>query len=332
MIKLERTANGFNLFYKDYLFIQHTLKRPCLKIGSGQGRFKSKYGSFKIKDKVRKKVSLLSFTIVSETENKIVIDFETESEKMNVVFESKNDYLEIKPTCTNPEINRLWLSLNAKADEAIYGGGEQFSELNLRGKNLPLWVEESGVCRGDPKWLTFLMNLLVGIGGHWYTTYYPQPTFVSSENYFCHVDTTSYAKFNFKNESHHILYIWDVPNRILIGKYNNALETLSKLTEFLGRQPELPEWVFDGVWLGIQGGNEVVEQKVQRCLDKGVIVKAVWCQDWEGIRMRRFGKRLFWNWVYDKNLYPNLPAFINNLNARGIKFLGFGTVFKIDIL
>ena len=101
------------------------------------------------------------------------------------------------------------------------------------------------------------------------------------------MDTTAYTKFDFKKKSHHTLYVWDVPTRIIIGKYNNALETISKLSELLGRQPELPEWVFDGVWLGIQGGTEVVEQKIQRCLERGVPVTAAWCQDWQGIRMRK---------------------------------------------
>ena len=39
-------------------------------------------------------------------------------------------------------INRLWLRLYAEGDERVYGGGEQFSDFNMRGKNFPIWIQE----------------------------------------------------------------------------------------------------------------------------------------------------------------------------------------------
>ncbi len=323
MLKFESSEGEFYLYYKDYLIIHHSMELPCLRIGIGSGRFKAKYGHFKIKDKVKRKAWLKNFEVKHRSDQGITLEFHGELASITLTVQVMDDRLELCPSCSNPEINRFWLRIQAKADEAIFGCGEQFSEFNLRGRNVPLWVQESGICRGDPKWLTFLMNLLAGVGGHWYSTYYPQPTFLSSQHFYCHVDTTSYAEFDFRETTTHTLYIWGFPQHIYIGKYDTALETVSNLSKLLGRQPELPEWVYDGVWLGIQGGNEVVEQKLQRCLEKGVKVGAVWCQDWQGIRMRRLGKRLFWNWQYDKELYPDLPKFIESLNGRGIRYLGY---------
>jgi len=201
---------------------------------------------------------------------------------------------------------------------------EQFSELNLRGKNVPLWTGEQGMGRGDPKWLTMWFNLLAYHGGDWYTTYYPQPTFMSSNNYFCHVETSAYAQFNFKKKNSHELYIWNIPDKIIIGKYENSLLTVGALSEFLGRQPTLPEWAYDGVWLGIQGGEEVATKKLNKCIESGVKVGALWCQDWQGIRMRGKSKRLFWNWIYDKELYPELPEYIKSLRAdKNVRYLGY---------
>ncbi|MHA1428044.1 MAG: alpha-glucosidase [Candidatus Helarchaeota archaeon] len=323
MLKLEVSGKEFFLYYKNHLFLHHSFRTPCLEIGLGLGRFKSKYGHFKIRDKMKKRRKLISFNVTAQSPERINIEFYSELATINLTFAVTNNRLEITPNCTNPEVNRFWMAIHADEQEAVFGCGEQFSEFNLRGKNVPLWVQESGICRGDPKWLTFFMNILAGVGGHWYSTYYPQPTFISSENYYCHVETTSYAEFNFTNEICHILYIWEIPRKIILGKYESALETVSNLTKFLGIQPELPEWVYDGVWLGIQGGNEIIEQKLKRCVEKGIKVAAVWCQDWQGIRMRRLGKRLFWNWIYDKELYSNLPEFIKSLNERGIRFLGY---------
>ncbi len=100
---------------------------------------------------------------------------------------------------------------------------------------------------------------------------------------------------------------------ILFGKFETALEVISNLSEFLGRQPKLPDWVYDGVWLGVQGGKEIVEEKINKCLKNNVKLVAVWCQDWQGIHMQGEQKRLIWNWEYDENLYPDLPAFYRKI-------------------
>lgn len=312
MIKFEQTSDGFKLYFKDYLFFNHSFKNPCFKIGAGSGRFKMRRGDFKIKEKIINKIPLLNYEIISQSEKKIELKLNSSAYQLKISFKIVNDHLEIVPECSDININRFWVLISAKANEAIYGCGEQFSELNLRGKNLPLWVQEQGIGRGDPP-----------ITGDWYTTYYPQPTFVSSENYYCHIETLSYSEFNFIEENLHELYIWNIPKKILIGKYNTALEVIINLSEYLGRQPVLPDWIFDGVWLGIQGGTEIVKQKIDRALSKGVKISGVWCQDWQGIRMTSFGKQLFWNWKYEEELYSELPAFIKSLNEKGIKFLGY---------
>jgi len=312
MLKFEQTVEGFKLFFKDYLFLEHKLSHPCFKIGEGTARYKLRYGEFKIREKLLREIPLLNFKVISQTDKKVILEFISSEEKIIISFIEVGGHLEIVPECQNKRINRFWISLVATEDEAIYGCGEQYSELNLRGKNVPLWVEEQGVGRGSPK-----------ITGDWYTTYYPQPTFVSSKNYYCHIDATSYAKFNFENQDYHELHIWCVPKKILIGKYDTAIKVVSKLSGILGRQPELPDWAFDGIWLGIQGGPKIIDQKIERALEKGIKVSAVWCQDWQGIRMLPSGKRLFWNWEYNEDIYPDLPTYIKKLNQNGIKFLGY---------
>ena len=57
------------------------------------------------------------------------------------------------------DINRIWLSIVAEPNEFVYGGGEQYSYLNLRGRNYPIWVREQGVGRNKSSTLTQLMDL-----------------------------------------------------------------------------------------------------------------------------------------------------------------------------
>ena len=58
-------------------------------------------------------------------------------------------------------------------------------------------------------------------------------------------------EFNFENETYHELEIWGVPEEIIFVKKDNFVDILEEMTDSLGRQPLLPSWVYDGVWLGI---------------------------------------------------------------------------------
>lgn len=39
---------------------------------------------------------------------------------------------------------------------------------------------------------------------------------------------------------------------------NNWENLLGKLTGFFGRQPRIPDWIHEGVMLGLQGGTDTV--------------------------------------------------------------------------
>ncbi len=309
---LEISKNGFKIFYRNYLFINHNTKNPAFKLGIGKGKYSMRMGDFKIREKLKQKIPLSNFKIISKNKNQTLIELSSKEYKLKVKIVEKQENLWFHFTTPNEKINRFWISLVAEENEAILGCGEQYSELNLRGKEVPLFVEEQGVGRGDPP-----------CTGDWYTTYYPQPTFISSNNYYCHVDTTYYSKFDFTDKKKHELYIWEVPNAIILGKFDNLLDTISNLSNYLGRQPKLVDWAYDGLWLGLQGGKEVIEKAIKICKEHKIKLSAVWCQDWEGINMTCQGKQLFWNWEYDHKLYPDLPNYIEELQKKNIKFLGY---------
>ena len=41
----------------------------------------------------------------------------------------------------------MWAGLVAVEGERVWGAGEQYTYLNLRGRNYPVWVREQGVGR-----------------------------------------------------------------------------------------------------------------------------------------------------------------------------------------
>lgn len=319
MLKIDHNDTSFSVYYKNRCILTHSLLKPCIAVGTGNAIYAMKEGNFKLKDKITSKQYLKKFT-VTEEHNTITIQLE-DAIQLTI---TADDYCTIRIK-TKKQLNRFWLHCVADSNEHIYGCGEQFSKLDLKKLKVPLWVQEQGVGRGHDL-ITFLANVLYGAGGAWYTTYYPQPTFVSSNNYFVHCNASSYAEFSFRKKEH-ILHFWQIPESIVIGVYNTPVECIKAVGDLLGRQPRLPQWVHDGMWLGVQGGTDVVKKKLQDALDAGVKVSAVWAQDWVGRRITWFGKRLFWNWKYNKDLYPNLPDFIQELSNKNIKFLGYINCF-----
>ena len=102
---------------------------------------------------------------------------------------------------------------------------------------------------------TFLADCNDGGGGDYWTTYFPQPTFVSSRKYYCHSANCEYQELNFENRDYHELHIWGTEFDLTLETAPTFTELVSKLTGLLGRQPPLPEWAYKGAWLGIQGAQ-----------------------------------------------------------------------------
>ncbi|MGC9826612.1 alpha-glucosidase, partial [Escherichia coli] len=93
-------------------------------------------------------------------------------------------------------------------------------------------------------------------------TFFPQPTFVSTQKYYCHVDNSCYMNFDFSAPEYHELALWEDKATLRFECADTYISLLEKLTALLGRQPELPDWIYDGVTLGIQGGTEVCQKKL----------------------------------------------------------------------
>ena len=47
-------------------------------------------------------------------------------------------------------------------------------------------------------------------------------------------------------------------------------------------QPELPDWVYDGAILGVQGGTDRMLEILRNAQENDVAVTGMWIQDWSG--------------------------------------------------
>lgn len=301
------------------------LAADSFAFGSGENSYKMSHGSFRISEKLKSKAPHPIRQIVKQTDGTILMDLDGGAFTVQV----DGDVVKFCPKGFG-EFNRMWLTLPASEKEYVYGGGENFSEFNLRGKKLNVWVAEHinalQVAKKLVKQVFGIKNTTHKQKFSNYETYYAQPTFVSSEKYFFHSFTTARAEFDFTKKSIHVIKI-DQIAPFSIGFAQDFESLLTSLTDLVGRQPALPDWVYDGHILGIQGGTEVMLEKLATAREHGIKVNGLWIQDWEGRRVTAVGKQLFWNWEWDKQLYPNLDREIARLSDEGVKVLGYCNPF-----
>ena len=226
--------------------------------------------------------------------------------------------------------NRFTLRFKTFEDERIYGCGEQYTTLDLKNKDVPIWVSEhqqvmkiakkllhEKLHGPDPDRVTPYKN---------HQTYCSVPSFISSKHYafYCHED--SYGTLHFRN-GEVLIHFRQFPQSISLLTANNTRDLAAKLCELVGISPHLPSWVGDGAILAIQGGIDVLRKKYQEAKEAGIKVAALWAQDWCGHVVTSFGYQVYWNWQADEKLYAGLKEFIAELNKDGVRFLGYINTF-----
>ncbi len=289
------------------LLLRHSEKSPALFLGRGREEIQMYRGNFTIRDREDMRLPL---HFLGEQGGCLRFAHAELAGEYRIRIAEKGGLLHLIGEGDDERVNRLWLRLHAEPQEHVIGGGEQFSALDLRGRSYPIWTREQGVGRNKLTEITRLADASDGGGGDYHTSFFPQPSFVSSRLYFAHLDNYEYAELDFREPEHHELTLWSPTLRLILGADSSYEGLLQQLTDLLGRQPALPDWAMQGLWLGVQGGSARAREMQARCKEAGIHVSAVWIQDWEGKRITSFGKRLQWDWRWNRELYPELDTII----------------------
>jgi alpha-glucosidase len=323
VLRIESDHEGFKLFLGEREVLKHSRKHPCLRLGAADDAVKQRQGSFKLGQRNLTMPRLRDFQVERADSRNVTVRFEGDL-RMKVALRTDLPVQALDITFSDVPAgsNRFRLSLIASRGERIFGCGEQFTHLDVKGRKVPLWTQEQGVGRGRDL-ITLLANLHSGAGGSWHTTYFPMSAWVSSAGYLVYVETDSYSVADFKRKGETRFLAWGVPERIVIALADDFSASTRAMGAIGGKQMRLPDWTYDGAWLGAQGGTAEIERKLELVLASGAKVGAVWAQDWCGKRVTSFGRQLMWNWRYDGQSYPDLPSTIAGLKARGIRFLGY---------
>ncbi|HEX3916443.1 MAG TPA: alpha-glucosidase [Caulobacteraceae bacterium] len=323
-MQLIEHADGFDLRLGDRLIARHRTDSPMAFIGQGEPTVRMTKGHFSIEDYVSARVPLTR-AIVMRTRRAVRIALSTEASagpSLVLVLDGDASAATIEFERADPAINRLWLRFVAEPGERVWGGGEQMSYFDLSGRRYPMWTSEPGNGRDKSTFLTFQADQRGGGGGDYYQTYYPQPTYVSQRRYALHIETTAYSVLDFRHPAFHEIEVWAVPERIELFAEDTFASLVTALSTRFGRQPALPEWAMGGAIVGLKDGAKSFE-RLEAIRAAGAAISGIWCEDWVGLRITSFGRRLFWDWKWNAERYPGLDAKIPELEREGVRFLGY---------
>lgn len=224
------------------------------------------------------KGKLLECGAYSDTSTEYTANFWVPSEyKDRVAFR----FEVAQPDVASAALNKIYITFASNIDEDFYGLGAQASFGSLKNHSLPIFAREQGFGRGDST--TELQNLAnYFAGGDQYTAYTAIPHYVSTDRkaFYLSQNSTAPAEFDFT-----------APDAITVRYSNlsveghflqaaNMLDAISKSTEYTGRMIPLPNWVDEGAVIGIQGGEDKVNNVIQDGVDADCPIAAVWLQDW----------------------------------------------------
>lgn len=320
-MKLINEKNTLKLIYKDRPVFEHYQNSSFCCALDWQVGYKSAHGNFKVKEKINSKLPLLNFEVISQDETSakikfyskdkaLILDVSEDENMLNIDFSSEND-------CA-------W-EFNIKADEneGIFGGGEQFRQLNMKGEKVINFVSEHIVVKPIAQKVVFKFLPYTPKSHSQIETYAPMTTFTSSEKYCVRFNVNSFGVQDFTKAKISSFRYLKLPKSMKIFKQDSFTELSQNLTHDIKNNQYLPDWCYDGIILGVQGGGEVVNQKVDEAIAKGVKVCGVWCQEWSGQKITSAGKQVYWNWEVDAQRYPDFKNYIDKLEAKGVRFLAY---------
>lgn len=322
-LELRRHSGALEVRAAGRLLFRHGSSAPAIMIGRGEPSFRMRFGSFRVDPGLSERRVLKGMPVVErESDDRITLAWilgQVDVARLDLRVQEGRIHGSI--ICAEPW-NRVWLRFAAPSREPVYGAGEQYSRLNLRGSRLPLWSTEQGVGRAG-NLTKVLANIHSGAGGHWHSTYFPQPSWIGDGGRWIHLENSAYTVLDFRGTRSDLVETWESSFDFVIGLEESAAAAVGALSAYLGRQPGLADWADRGMWLGLQGGTETILRKKDAALAAGIPLSGLWVQDWEGRRVTAFGSQLFWDWRYSQEMYPRLPDTIAGLKKEGIRFLGY---------
>ncbi|MEM8608679.1 MAG: TIM-barrel domain-containing protein [Myxococcota bacterium] len=232
------------------------------------------------------------------------------------------------------------IAVGIRCDElgTFHGFGEQYNATNQRGDAFQLLVTEQGNGRDDSG----------GVSGDEHTTYFPMPYYVDARGFGALFDTSRRVLVDLCATDENVAWFEIVSGgRVAWRVFHGPapVDVLRQLNDLVGRPAQPPLWAYS-LWIGSQGGREVVLDEVDALEAANVPVSAMWVQDWGGVRINfdgGFGVRYVWEpremcvpeeecpGIEDCSVcYPDFGEMVSGLRDRGYRFLTYVNPFIVE--
>jgi alpha-glucosidase (family GH31 glycosyl hydrolase) len=225
--------------------------------------------------------------------------------------------------------NRIYLTCASSPEERFFGFGVQYTYFDLKGRKVPIFIQEQGIGRGEQP-ITWAADWQADAGGDPYTSYASVPHYVTSEMRSLFLENDEYSSFDLREEDRVQVEIFSsrMSGQILSGE--TPAELIEQYTEYSGRMRPLPDWILGGAVVGVQGGTDKVLEISDQLEALDAPVAAFWLQDWVGQRETGFGTQLWWNWELDEDHYPEWNLLRESLEQKDIRLMTYVSPFLAD--
>ena len=315
MLKTE-TGSGWALSDNGRQLISHSPDKPFAVAVRQEKSYTSSRGSVKTSVTEAERVAL---TEVREIESGVI--FSANGHELKLEYAEIKNGAEIK--FTGEDGWSYELSLPAVRDEAVFGGGEQYRQVNLRGEKVVNFVSEHIKASTIVEKALLPAALYKEKPHSQIGSYAPMPVFVTDKYRFIAFDTDSDGCADFGGDDYYIFSFDACPRSLKLQSGESYRELALFAADNIPNRQYIPDWCMDGMILGVQGGTQTILDKAFAMLDAGAKICGVWSQDWSGENRTIMGKQVWWNWEVDETLYPDLRGAIKKLNERGVRFLAY---------
>lgn len=352
----EDGGGGFDLLLGDRVILRHRVDAPVFRIAKGNPTVTMVRGNFRMEDAPTDE-RVPRYVVYRGRHHRGLACSPSHNPRHPELYVSWGADILGPPTLSvyavDRSFDRMAVDFALGPDDVVWGGGEQMSYLALNGRRYPMWTSEPGVGREPGTVLTDRMNADgSNAGGDYWTTNYPEPTVVSSAGYAIQANISGYSEIDLATPGILRIAKWsgfflaslydgkpaEIVQQIQVDMHpptradgsdadvvDEIVSWEEKLTQKVGNvgiQPPLPDWAIGGAIVGLKDGANSFA-RLEKIIGAGAAVSGLWCEDWVGVRQTSFGRRLFWDWRWNAERYPDLPAKIAELKTRGIRFLGY---------
>jgi alpha-glucosidase len=215
----------------------------------------------------------------------------------------------------------LALGVASDVDERVFGLGEQFPRdtLDLKGRVIPVVVQEQGIGRGEPGISETMELLSPGSSGSEVSTYHAVPQVLTSLNRGFFLENTETSFFDLTAADRIDVRVHSDVMRLRVLHGTSPLELVQRFTEFAGRMRPPPTWIDEGAIVALARDLDLGLQKAATLRQRGARIAAVWNQTWCGTATTMIGEQVLWNWALSPAREAPWGAYVDALQTAGAR-------------